>query len=78
MISLDKAVIAKMTKDGLKFEILVDPVKSMDFKCGKEIPVEDIIASEEIFEDSKKGLRLLAQMSTRFLGPMTLKRLPLS
>ena len=57
MISLEKAVIAKLTKNGLKFEILVDPVKAMEVKTGKEIALEDLIASEEIFEDSKKGLR---------------------
>lgn len=57
MISLEKAVIAKLTKNGLKFEILVDPVKAMDVRMGKEIALEELIASEEIFEDSKKGLR---------------------
>jgi len=57
VISLDKAVIAKLTKNGLKFEILVDPVKAMDVRTGKEIALEELIASEEIFEDSKKGLR---------------------
>jgi len=57
VISLEKAVIAKLTKNGLKFEILVDPVKAVEVKTGKEIALEELIASEEIFEDSKKGLR---------------------
>jgi len=57
MISLEKAVIAKLIKSGEKFEILVDPEKAMEVKSGKDIPLEELIASEEIYEDSKKGLR---------------------
>jgi ribosome maturation protein SDO1 len=57
MISLEKAVIAKLTKAGFKFEMMVDPEKAMDLRSGKEIAVEDLIASEEIFEDSKKSLK---------------------
>jgi len=57
MISLEKAVIARLTKAGLKFEIWVDPEKAMELKTGKEIPLEDLIASEEIYEDIKKSLK---------------------
>jgi len=57
MISLEKAVIAKLIKSGEKFEILVDPEKAMEIKSGKDVPLEELIASEEIYEDSKKGLR---------------------
>ena len=57
MVSVEKAVIAKMSKGGLKFELLVDPVKAMDMKTGREVPLDDLLPSQEIFEDSKKGLR---------------------
>jgi ribosome maturation protein SDO1 len=57
MISLEKAVIARLIKSGEKFEILVDPEKAMEFKTGKDIPLEELIASEEIFEDARKGTR---------------------
>ncbi len=57
MISLEKAVIAKLSKGGKKFEVLVDPDKALEIKSGKEFPLDDIAASTEIFEDSKKGLR---------------------
>jgi ribosome maturation protein SDO1 len=57
MISLEKAVIARLAKGNEKFEILVDPDKAMEFKTGKDFPVEELVASEEIFEDVGKGTR---------------------
>ena len=57
MISVEKAVIAKLIKNNLRFEILVDPEKAMDLKGGKEIALEELLASEEIFEDARKGTR---------------------
>ena len=75
MISLEKAVIAKLTKNGLKFEILVDPVKAMDLRAGKEIALEELIASEEVFEDSKKGLRASAVNIGKAFGTNDLKKI---
>lgn len=56
-ISVDKAVIARVTKSGEKFEILVDPEKALDLRRGKAVALEDLLAAKEIFEDAKKGLR---------------------
>ena len=57
MISVDKAVIAKLVKFGEKFEILVDPDKALEVKMGKDVPTDQLIASNEVYEDSKKGTR---------------------
>lgn len=56
-ISIEKAVIAKLSKGGQRFEMLVDPVKALEVKAGKAVPLEDLLATEEIFEDAHKGLR---------------------
>ena len=56
-VSLEKAVIAKISKVGKKFEILVDPELALEFKGGKEILFDDLVVSKEIYEDSKKGER---------------------
>lgn len=68
MISLEKAVIAKLIKNGEKFEILVDPEKAMEFKTGKDIPLEELIASEEIFEDARKGTRTTNEKINKTFG----------
>ncbi len=55
MVTLEDAVIARLEYYGEHFEILVDPNLAADFKRGKEIELEDILAVEEIFKDAKKG-----------------------
>jgi ribosome maturation protein SDO1 len=55
MINLEDAVIARLEYYGEHFEILVDPDLASDFKSGKEIKMEDVLAVEEVFKDSKKG-----------------------
>jgi ribosome maturation protein SDO1 len=75
MISVEKAVIARLTKNGLKFEMLVDPEKAMDLRTGKEVALEDFIASEEIFEDSKKGLRASGENVNKTFGTNDRKKI---
>lgn len=56
-ISTEKAVIARLIYSGKKFEILVDPEKALEIKMGKEIPLEDLVVIDYVFEDSAKGKR---------------------
>lgn len=55
MVTLENSVIARLEYYGERFEILVDPDLASDFKRGKDIPLEDILAVEEIFKDARKG-----------------------
>ena len=55
MVSVEDAVIARITKAGEHFEIMVDPEKALEFKRGADLSIEDILAFPEIFKDSKKG-----------------------
>ncbi|AKG92056.1 rRNA metabolism protein, SBDS family [Geoglobus ahangari] len=57
MVSLDKAVIARLRKGGETFEVLVDPYLARDLKEGKDVNFEDLVAVEEVFHDAKKGDR---------------------
>jgi len=56
-VSVEKAVIAKITKGGQKFELLVDPAKAVELKAGKPVPMEELLAAPEVFEDAHKGTR---------------------
>jgi len=75
MISVEKAVIARLTKSGEKFEILVDPEKALDVKTGKEIALEELLASDEIYEDVKKGLRVSGENVNKAFGTNDLKKI---
>jgi ribosome maturation protein SDO1 len=55
MVSVEDSVIARISKSGEHFEIMVDPDKALEFKKGGEGNIEDILAFPEIFKDSKKG-----------------------
>lgn len=61
MIPIDKAVVAKVTKNNKHFEILLDPDSASkakeDLKKGKQVDFMSILAIQDVFEDSKKGLR---------------------
>lgn len=58
MVSIDKAVIARLKKNGKNFEILVDCEKALEFKKGKNISLYDILAGDIIYKDSRKGERV--------------------
>ena len=58
MVSVEDAVIARITKQGITFEILVDPEKALEFKKGKPYSIENILAVNQIFKDSRKGERV--------------------
>ncbi|MEM7815955.1 MAG: ribosome assembly factor SBDS [Candidatus Aenigmatarchaeota archaeon] len=60
MVSVDKAVTARITKEHSHFEILVDPDKALEFRRGKQIPIEEILAVMDIFKDAGKGERASA------------------
>ena len=57
MVNVDEAIIAKYEYSGEHFEILVDPDLAAEFRNpdGQDVAIEDLLAVEEIFKDSKKG-----------------------
>ncbi|MBS3107595.1 ribosome assembly factor SBDS [Candidatus Woesearchaeota archaeon] len=64
MVSVDEAVIAKLKlKEGTKiqrhvgmeFEILVDCEKAMEFKQGRKVDINDVLAVTDIFTNVKQG-----------------------
>ena len=58
MISLDKAVIARLEKSGSRFEVLVDPDAALLISSGDfDGNIEDVIAADDVFEDVSRGDR---------------------
>lgn len=74
MVSVEKAVIARITKRGEKFEILVDPEKALELKSGKDVSIDDILAAKEVYEDAKKGLRASDQNINKVFGTNELEK----
>ncbi|MBS3134829.1 ribosome assembly factor SBDS [Candidatus Woesearchaeota archaeon] len=55
MVSIDDAVVAKLKIGANVFEILVDCEKALELRKGKDIDLDDILATNDIFKDLKKG-----------------------
>ncbi len=52
-VSIEKAVIARLNYSNQRFELLVDPNKAMDFKSGKAVSMEEILAYPTVYKDVK-------------------------
>ena len=55
MVTVDEAIIAKMTKNGKHFEILVDADMAYDLKEGRSVSLSRMLAVNGVFTDSKKA-----------------------
>lgn len=57
MVTVEDAIIARYTKDGKHFEILVDPAIAYDLKEGRIVSLSRMLAANIVFTDAKKGTK---------------------
>jgi len=55
MVKIDDAVVAKLVKEGHKFEILVDCELALKLRHGEKVSMRDVLAVDNIFKDAAKG-----------------------
>tara|TARA_Y100000310_G_scaffold345757_1_gene469343 strand:+ start:3339 stop:4040 length:702 start_codon:yes stop_codon:yes gene_type:complete len=55
MVDVDRSVIARIKKYGHTFEVLVDCDSALEMKQGKIVSLGDVLATNDIFKDVKKG-----------------------
>jgi len=75
MVSLDKAVVAKLKKHGEVFEVLVDPYLARDLKEGRKVDFEKLLAAEEVFRDARKGDRVSSEDLQKIFGTVNLQEI---
>jgi ribosome maturation protein SDO1 len=68
MVSVEKAVIARVSKGNEVFEVLVDPDRALQFRKGVDVSIENMLAVNEIFKDSKKGERASSSELEKHFG----------
>ncbi len=56
-MSKKEHVIARITLRGKRFEILVDPEKAYRLREGEKIPIEEVVVSDYVYKDVRKGLK---------------------
>ncbi|MBN1170185.1 ribosome assembly factor SBDS, partial [Candidatus Micrarchaeota archaeon] len=68
MASLDKAIIASYEKEGKRFEIYVDPDAAYAYLEKSKKDLKNILVSDEVYEDAKKGDRAKASDLEKVFG----------
>ncbi|MBP1358172.1 MAG: ribosome assembly factor SBDS [Sulfolobus sp.] len=61
-------VVVKYEYRGEHFEILVKPKEAFEFRNGKQISVSDIVVSDVIYKDVKKGLKASPETLKKVFG----------
>ena len=68
MVSVEKAVVARIHREGKNFEVLVDSEMALEFRRGKPFSIENILAVRQVFTDSKKGERPTSSEEQKAFG----------
>ncbi len=58
----------RLTIEGEHFEILVNPDAALSFKQGRNVEPSQVIAADEVYSDSKKGLRANSEKLKKHFG----------
>lgn len=53
----ERYTIARLTREGEHFEILVKPELALSYRLGKTMSISQVLAAETIFIDANKGLK---------------------
>ncbi len=63
-----KFTTVHMTIEGEHYEILVNPDAALSFKQGRAVEPSQVIAADEVYSDSKKGLRANSEHLKKHFG----------
>jgi len=64
----EKYTIARFSKDGVQFEILVKPDKALDYRMGKLSSLSEVLVTETIFSDANKGTKVSEEALRKVFG----------
>ena len=61
-------VVARLEVAGKRFEVLVNPDLAFDYKQGRDVNLEDLVISDAIYTDLRRGLRASPELLRRIFG----------
>ncbi len=68
MVSIERAVVARLKTHGERFEILVDPKLALDYRNGRKVNPMDMLAIDQVFKDSSSGEKASEHLMARIFG----------
>lgn len=75
LVSIEKAVIARLFHANHKFEILVDPNKALEFKKGKNINMDEILAYPAIYKDVRSTDLVASEDLQKVFGTLDVNKI---
>jgi ribosome maturation protein SDO1 len=64
----ERYTVARITRNGEHFEVLVKPEKALDYRMGKISAVAQVLAAETIFSDANKGIKVSEEALRKTFG----------
>ncbi len=61
-------VVARLEVAGRKFEVLVNPDLAFEYKQGKQVNLEEMVISDAVYTDLRRGLRASPELLRRVFG----------
>lgn len=68
MGGIENTIVARLEKHGEKFELLVDPKLSYEYKTGQKKDLNNVLCFEEVFKDARKGERQTSTAIKKVFG----------
>lgn len=68
MVTLEEAVIARLSTHGTNFEVLVDPDLTLALRSGEDVDIHEVLAADKIFKDSRKGEKASEELMQEIFG----------
>ncbi len=61
-------VVARLEVAGKRFEVLVNPDLAFEYKQGREVSLEEMVISDAIYTDLRRGLRASPELLRKIFG----------
>jgi len=71
----ERYTVARLTREGEHFEILVKPQPALSYKLGKIGSLSDVLVTEAVFTDASKGLKPSEDKLLKAFGTMDLLKI---
>jgi len=66
----DRYTVARISRDGEHFEILVKPQQALDYRMGKKTSMSELLAIDTIFTDANKGTKASEEKLKKAFGTL--------
>ncbi|MEM0230736.1 MAG: ribosome assembly factor SBDS [Candidatus Woesearchaeota archaeon] len=60
--------LARLKKGGENFEVVIDPDLAVKYRNGEDVELSEVLKSEHVFSDAKKGLRASEKLMMELFG----------